>query len=137
MVATGMAKTRRPAHFVERAVLRLLANQVRPPSGLQLAEMMRGEGDIVPLSQMYRTLRLLADSGSIRKVHLASGYIVTGNTAAIDLYCQSCGILAVIATTEVVEYLSRVAAIADFKASRFIVEISGICHNCHKMGKIG
>ena len=125
-----MAKTRRPAHFVERAVLRLLTNQTRPSSGLQLADMMRGEGHIVPLSQVYRTLRLLADSGSIRKVYLANGYIIAGETAAIDLYCQSCGVLTIIATTEEVDDLCRVAGTAGFNVLRLVVEISGVCRDC-------
>lgn len=111
-------------------MVRLLTGRSQPSSGFQLSEMMREEGDIVPLSQIYRTLRQLVDSDAVRKINLSSGYVIKTDTGSLDLCCSHCGRLTTIPAGETLDALQDLAATSGFKASRYVVEVCGICRDC-------
>ncbi len=130
---TGMAEAgrRRPGDL-RAAVLRALRDAGRPLSALELRERIRGEGQPVAPSLVFRAIRELAERGAIRKVLSARGYIPGGGGAGVALYCRECGRVTEAACDEAFASLDRAAACRGFAVSRHIVEVPGVCDACAK-----
>lgn len=124
------ADARRSAGFLQQTVLRLLRDQSGPTSALRLTEMIHAEGHAVQPSLVFRALRRLTDMGAVRKVELARGYVVAGETPAIDLVCRACGGLTASEAGALHAALRDAVAATGFAAARQIVEVTGLCARC-------
>lgn len=130
VVGTGMAKPKRRPGYLQDRILRILQDQPRPLSGLELAEILREEGDLASPSLVFRAIRRLIDRRAIRKILVAGGYAAVREGCTIRLFCSQCGDLREIPGTETFDALDSAAAASGFGVSNYIVEVEGICRRC-------
>ena len=110
--------------------MRILRDQTRPLSGLQLTAMLRDEEYPASPSLVFRAIRRLIDRGAIRKILVAGGYAPIREDFAIRLFCSRCGKLREIPCTETFDALDHVAATLGFGVLDHIVEVEGLCGRC-------
>lgn len=126
-----MPARKRGAGFLHERVLRLLELRYpRPLTGLQLVELLHGEGERVPPSQVYRALKRLIDGGAACKVLVAGGYVPAGPGPAILLWCRGCGAVQALPCPELFARLEAGAATAGMADARSLVEVPGLCAQC-------
>lgn len=129
-MAGAGADARRNAGFLQQTVLRLLRDQNGATSALRLTEMLHDEGHAVQPSLVFRALRRLTDSGAVRKIELARGYVVADESAAVDLVCRACGGLTAREAGALHAVLRDAVAATGFAGARQIVEVTGLCARC-------
>ncbi|NYT42552.1 transcriptional repressor [Sphingomonas sp. R-74633] len=129
MAGIAMAEGKRNSGFLHDRVLRLLkAQHPHPLTGLQLAELLQAEGDVVPVSQVYRALRRLIDEGAIRKILVAGGYAPVWRESVVLLWCRVCGEVREVPCPEVFQRLEAIAG--GLKAPHCLIEVPGVCAAC-------
>jgi Fur family zinc uptake transcriptional regulator len=125
-----MAEPRRPPRSLRDTIQRVLEEAGRPVRAIELRELVGGQGFRVAPSLVFRAVRELIDRRAIRKILVARGYAPGGGERMITLFCRRCGEATEIACDPAFEALDRLAAAADFAASRHIVEVAGVCREC-------
>jgi len=88
----------------------------------------------ISISTIYRTLRLLADAGLIRKVGLGEPHAhwehIFGSREHGHLICLGCGKVIEFSAQEIEEGLGRVVERYKFQYWRRNLEIFGLCADC-------
>lgn len=125
-----MAEAKRRPRYLHDTILQLLQGQRRPLSGRELAEKLREQASPVPLSMIFRAIRLLIDRGKVRKILVAGGYALVSERLVLVLWCRECGELTEMRCAEAFEHLETIVAAANLTEPRYFIELEGICARC-------
>lgn len=115
------------------AVKAALARRAGFTSAQDLHAELRGSGDAVGLTTVYRHLQALAEAGAVDVLRSPDGesvYRICGTGHHHHLVCRVCGRTVEIEGREVERWTSRVAAAEGFVDVDHTVEIIGTCAGC-------
>ncbi|HET6153114.1 MAG TPA: transcriptional repressor [Marmoricola sp.] len=99
----------------------------------QVHEALRGGGDTVGLSTVYRTLQAMADAGEIDMLRSDAGeasYRRCSDTHHHHLVCRSCGATVEVEGPTVEKWTRAVAEQHGYSEVSHTLEIFGTCSNC-------
>jgi len=102
----------------------------------ELLEVVRKQDPKVGYATVYRTLKLLTDSGLAQERHFGDG-VSRYEVAHLDehhdhLICVRCGRIEEFENDEVEAMQDRIAAAHGFVLERHRHELYGVCHSCHR-----
>ncbi|MDQ3415683.1 MAG: transcriptional repressor [Actinomycetota bacterium] len=116
-----------------RAVSAALGELDEFRSAQEIYEVLRGRGERVGLSTVYRTLQGLADLGEVDVLRIDDGearYRRCSSGHHHHLVCRSCGRTVEVAGPTVERWAERVAAEHDFREVSHTLEVFGTCAAC-------
>jgi Fur family ferric uptake transcriptional regulator len=96
---------------------------------------LRARGSRIGLATVYRTLRLLADEGSIdvlRDDPTQARYRLCSPRHHHHMVCESCGVVVEIPECDVDEWAQKVGRAHGFEVRAHRAEIVGLCARCVK-----
>ncbi len=102
-------------------------------SAQEIHELLRGAGDNVGLTTVYRTLQALADAGEVDVLRRLDGESVYRRCSAghhHHLVCRTCGRTVEIEGPAVERWATRMAAEHGFSQVQHTLEIFGTCGEC-------
>lgn len=103
-------------------------------SAQDLHGLLRGRGEQVGLTTVYRTLQSLAGSGAVDVLHPESGEAVYRRCATVDhhhhLTCRTCGRTVEVDGPAVERWAEGVARRHGFSAVSHTIEVFGRCPDC-------
>ena len=103
-------------------------------SAQQLHDELRGGGDSVGLTTVYRTLQALAASGDVDVIRTGDGEslyrVCATNEHHHHLVCRSCRLSIEVDSADVERWASGVADRHGFTAPTHVVEVFGLCEDC-------
>ena len=129
----GGAAALRPTRQ-RRAVAACLARFEDFRSAQEIHELLRGWGDNVGLSTVYRTLQALADAGEVDVLRAEDGetlYRRCSGTHHHHLVCRECGRTVEVEGPTVERWATSVASEHGFADVSHTLEIFGLCPACH------
>jgi Fe2+ or Zn2+ uptake regulation protein len=132
-----MARPKRPDGTLQDNVLRLLRDEARPLSGTELTELLGKGSYVVPSSLVFRAIRRLLDRNAIKKIQLASGYVIRGPASRVSLCCSRCGAWDEITDDLSFAGLDAAAQELGFTVSNRIIEAAGTCGRCRAFDESG
>lgn len=115
------------------AVRQALAGRDGFASAQDLHAELRGRGDTVGLTTVYRHLQALADAGAVDVLRAPDGesvYRICGTGHHHHLVCRMCGRTVEIEGSEVERWTRQVAESHGFVDVDHTVEIVGTCTSC-------
>lgn len=115
------------------AVSRLLDDTDGFRSAQEIHEKLRGRGEGIGLTTVYRTLQTLAEAGEIDVLRTASGEALYRRCSAHHhhhLVCRHCGRTVEVEGPTVERWAEKVADDHGFTDIDHTVEISGRCADC-------
>ena len=102
-------------------------------SAQEVHELLRGKGENVGLSTVYRTLQALADAGEVVVLRAEDGeprYRRCSASHHHHLVCRSCGRTVEVEGPTVERWATAVAAEHGFRDVSHTLEIFGLCRTC-------
>ncbi|MGH2734501.1 MAG: Fur family transcriptional regulator [Actinomycetota bacterium] len=103
-------------------------------SAQSLYDEMRGRGDKVGLTTVYRNLQALADSGEVDVLRAADGEAIYRRCSTDDhhhhLVCTSCGTSVEIESEAVEAWAEHAAQRHGFTRVEHTAEVFGLCSGC-------
>jgi Fur family ferric uptake transcriptional regulator len=90
-------------------------------------------GHSVSVATVYRTLRLLADAGTVDQMvgdDAQLRYRFCGDAHHHHLVCRSCGLTLEVEAAVIENWTNEMAQARGFIDVRHILEISGVCSTC-------
>ena len=103
-------------------------------SALELYNVMRKHGIKIGYSTVYRTLRLLAESGLARKVDLGQGEArfehKLGHKHHDHLFCLRCGKMVEFTSPKIEKLQNQIAQKNHFSPNAHNLVIYGLCEKC-------
>ncbi len=118
-----------------RALREHLAESNSFLSAQQLFDEVRGAGDKIGLSTIYRTLQVMADAGEVDAVRTDDGetlYRKCGPRHHHHLVCRSCGLTVELDGPSVEKWAAKSAEENGFTDVTHVVELFGTCADCAK-----
>ncbi len=115
------------------AVSDLLAELSDFRSAQDIHHLLRGQGDGIGLSTVYRTLQTLAEAGEVDTIQTAEGESVYRKCSDLHhhhLVCRECGYTVEVAGPAVERWADRTAAENGFTDVSHTLEIFGLCAEC-------
>ena len=115
------------------AVAAALADSAEFRSAQDLHSLLRGRGEAIGLTTVYRTLQTMADAGEVDVLRQADGESVyrrcsTGHHH--HLVCRRCGRTVEVEGPTVEAWADRVARTHGFHDVEHTVEVFGTCSDC-------
>ena len=116
------------------AVAAALAASEGFTSAQALHEILRGRGEPVGLTTVYRHLQALADAGEVDALRTDEGETVYRRCVADDhhhhLVCRTCGATVEVSGPEVEAWAAAVAASHGYSDVSHTLEVFGTCRAC-------
>ncbi len=115
------------------AVAELLGELSDFRSAQDIHHLLRGQGDGIGLSTVYRTLQTLAEAGEVDTIQTAEGESVYRKCSDLHhhhLVCRECGYTVEVAGPAVERWADRTAAENGFTDVSHTLEIFGLCAEC-------
>jgi Fur family ferric uptake transcriptional regulator len=115
------------------AVRRCLDDHADFRSAQQIHDSLRGSGDNVGLSTVYRTLQALADAGEVDVLRSDDGealYRLCSESHHHHLVCRSCGKTVEVDGPAVERWARGVAEEHGFTDVSHTLEVFGLCSDC-------
>ncbi|MDQ3714880.1 MAG: transcriptional repressor [Actinomycetota bacterium] len=116
------------------AVSDLLAELSDFRSAQDIHHLLRGQGDGIGLSTVYRTLQTLAEAGEVDTIQTTEGESVYRKCSELHhhhhLVCRECGHTVEVAGPAVERWADRTAAENGFTDVSHTLEIFGLCAEC-------
>lgn len=116
-----------------RAVAAVLESFDDFRSAQEIHEVLRGGGDNVGLSTVYRTLQAMADTGELDVLRAENGESIYRRCSATHhhhLVCRSCGATVEVEGPAVEKWTGAIAAAHGYADVSHTLEIFGTCPNC-------
>lgn len=119
---------------MRRRVLEALVAAGAPISAYDLAERVSTERRVAPV-QVYRALDFLMGAGVVHRLATRSAFVACDHEHGCDetivfLVCETCGMVAEVASSAVGLSLRGAAEASGFEARRPVVEVEGRCATC-------
>jgi len=102
-------------------------------SAQEVHDALRGAGETVGLSTVYRTLQAMAESGELDVLRAETGEAVYRRCSATHhhhLVCRSCGATVEVEVPAVEKWTRSVAAAHGFRDASHTLEVFGTCDSC-------
>jgi Fur family ferric uptake transcriptional regulator len=103
-------------------------------SAQEIHHELRGQGDKVGLSTVYRNLQALAADGAVDTIRNEDGEVLYrrcgGETHHHHLICRACGRVEEIEGPAVEHWAEKAAAQLGFADVSHVIEIFGVCPRC-------
>ncbi|WP_017664479.1 Fur family transcriptional regulator [Porphyrobacter sp. AAP82] len=120
---------------MREAVFAELARHERPVSAYDIADnLSAARGKRVAPNSVYRILDLFVAGNLAMRVESANAYLANTHPGCahdcIFLVCDECGEAAHVDDEEVSRAVRTIAAARDFRATRPVLEIRGLCKAC-------
>jgi Fur family transcriptional regulator, zinc uptake regulator len=118
---------------LEMRILKCLSSVEQPLGAYAIArKITQSLGRRCHPNSVYRCLAQLIDAGEVRRIVCKNNYVLTSRFGVNDclLICRSCDAIKKFDAVDLHSQLRRLAATADFGASRTIIEVIGICQTC-------
>jgi len=116
------------------AVLDLLGEVAEFRSAQDLHGMLRGRGQRVGLTTVYRTLQAMADAGDVDVLRPAGGEVVyrrcTKESHHHHLVCRDCGRTVEVEGPAVERWAEQTARLHGFTDVSHTLEVFGVCATC-------
>jgi Fur family ferric uptake transcriptional regulator len=115
------------------AVASLLERLDEFRSAQELHELLRGRGEGIGLTTVYRTLQSLAEAGEIDVLRIRGGEAVYRRCSSHHhhhLVCRACGRTVEVEGPAVEKWAEKVAAANGFSQISHTVEVFGTCEGC-------
>lgn len=102
----------------------------------ELCDAIQGGEFRVSKATIYNTMRLFADAGIVRKLHLDKDLweVNIDNSPTVKLVCRSCGRIREMRDPQLINTL-RLKRYQSFVIDRFEICASGLCSRCKDKGK--
>lgn len=119
----------------ESLVYDFLEDAGKPASAYEILDALRDEGLRAPL-QVYRALSKLIDSGSVHRIESLNAFVACrhhgcgGDEVSIFMLCERCDNVTEAVDTATAAALVSLCAARSFRATRQMIEITGICEAC-------
>ena len=126
--ATGVRSTRQRA-----AIADALAGTDDFCSAQELHEILKGRGESIGLTTVYRNLQALSQAGQIDVLWDGSGetrYRHCSSGHHHHLVCRNCGTTVEVQADPVEKWAATIAAEHGFTDINHTVEVFGVCANC-------
>lgn len=112
-----------------------LATYDRPASAYDIADgVSRRRGKRIAPNSVYRILDLFVVNNLAMRVESSNAYLANSHPGCLHdcifLVCDECGEATHIDSDEVSGKVRGIAAAADFKAERPVIEVRGLCAQC-------
>lgn len=106
------------------------------PNAYEIFRRLGKKGHKISLATIYRTLRLLVESGLVSQVDLGedhSHYEPEGSkTGHGHLICLSCGTVKEFAEAKIQRTIGRIGKANGFELDKFSIQVFGYCRKCKK-----
>lgn len=115
------------------AVAKLLDDTEGFRSAQEIHEKLRGRGEGIGLTTVYRTLQSLAEAGEVDVLRTANGEAVYRRCSSHHhhhLVCRHCGRTVEVEGPTVERWAEQIAQAHNFTDIDHTVEISGVCPAC-------
>ncbi len=116
------------------AVREALARAGAFRSAQALHDEMKGVGEAVGLTTVYRTLQGLAEAGEVDVLRTSDGEAIYRRCATGEhhhhLVCRSCGASVEVASDEVERWAATTAEVHGFTDVEHTAELYGVCSSC-------
>jgi Fur family ferric uptake transcriptional regulator len=102
-------------------------------SAQEIHEVLRGEGEAVGLSTVYRSLQAMADAGELDALRAENGETVYRRCSTSHhhhLVCRTCGSTIEVEGPAVEKWTRAVAAAHGFRDVSHTLEVFGTCPSC-------
>lgn len=133
------------ASFCERAgqrltplrqrVLELVWSSHQPIGAYAILDRLRKDGRSAAPPTVYRALEFLLEQGLVHRIESLNAFVgcpQPGISHLVQfLICRKCGTAAEVEDRRVVEAVGRSAAERGFALEGRVIELSGLCENCH------
>ncbi|MBK6871569.1 MAG: transcriptional repressor [Kineosporiaceae bacterium] len=100
----------------------------------QVHELLRGRGEQIGLTTVYRSLQLLAADGAVDSLRDSGGEVAYRRCRSArhhhHLVCRSCGRTVEIAPRGIERAADRIAVEHGFTDASHLIEIFGVCPDC-------
>ena len=119
----------------QREVIRqAMAGNTAHPTADMVYEWVRRENPTISLATVYRNLNCLAQSGELRKIHVATGADrFDGQTHRHShLVCRSCGAMSDLDSKVMGSIAEDIRQATGFEPSADDIVIYGICEKCRE-----
>jgi Fur family transcriptional regulator, zinc uptake regulator len=121
-----------------RDILDCVAQSHSAVGAYDIIERMAGRGTRPAQITVYRALDFLQAHGLVHKIESHNAFVACshaheGSPAAL-LICEACGLVAELDALETFQALKNAAAMQGFAEHRTVVEMTGLCSNCTKVG---
>lgn len=133
MIKHMVAPARVRATRQRTAVAELLGELTEFRSAQDIHHLLRGQGDGIGLSTVYRTLQTLAEAGEVDTIQTAEGESVYRKCSDVHhhhLVCRECGYTVEVAGPAVERWSDRTAEEHGFSDVSHTLEIFGLCASC-------
>lgn len=123
-----------------RAVLKALAEAKAPLGAYDLIEALREKGARAPAPiVIYRALDFLRENGFIHRLETLNAFIACphlhgSGERVVFLICENCRHVEEAVAEPLSAALNAIAREHAFTARRQVVELAGLCRNCHNTG---
>ena len=107
------------------------------PNASEIFRRVKTKGHQISLATIYRTLRLLVESGLVSQVDLGedhSHYEREGRkTGHGHLICLSCGTVKEFSDVGIQKTIGKIGKGKGFQLDKFSIQVFGYCHKCKKV----
>jgi Fur family transcriptional regulator, zinc uptake regulator len=121
-----------------RDILDCVAQSHSAVGAYDIIERMAGRGTRPAPITVYRALDFLQAHGLVHKIESRNAFVACSHahegSPAVLLICEACGLVAELDTPETFQALKHAAARQGFAEHRTVVEMTGLCSNCAKVG---
>ena len=112
-----------------------LATYDRPASAYDIADgVSKRRGKRIAPNSVYRILDLFVANNLAMRVESSNAYLANSHPGCLHdcifLVCDECGEATHVDSDEVSKKVRRLAAAADFKPERPVIEVRGLCAQC-------
>lgn len=114
----------------------LVATKNIHPNASEIFKRLARSGRKISLATVYRTLRLLVESGLVRQVDLGEDHShyepERPKTGHGHLICLSCGIVREFADDTIQRTIGKIGKGKGFKLDKFSIQVFGYCQKCRR-----
>lgn len=114
----------------------LVATKSVHPNAYEIFKRLARSGHKISLATVYRTLRLLVESGLVRQVDLGEDHShyepESPKTGHGHLICLSCGTVREFADDTILKTIEKIGKGKGFELDKFSIQVFGYCHKCRR-----
>ena len=118
-----------------KKVLDLLAKSSKPLSAYDILDALRPSGIKAPPT-VYRALEALIERGLVHRIESINAFVACHSDHkehnAKFAVCRACGTAVEIHDPRLTSFINNLAKKLEFHIEREVLELSGLCNNCHE-----
>ncbi len=117
-----------------KAISDLLLSITKFSSAQEVHKLLVSRGEKIGLATVYRTLQALSETGLVDSLKSENGetlYKVCSKNHHHHLVCTKCATTSEFNTSEIENLMQKIALDNNYQISGHVIEIFGLCKNCH------